>query len=319
MDTQQLVDHLARTPLSQILIFAVVLSIYRIASYKFIHNMPLHQRSGAWKSIKGIGELFDSLIYAAIFIFMVIRPFFFQTFQIPTGSLVPTCMVGDFIGLNKAVYRYSEPKRGDIVVFRPPIEACRPQDLEADGVTVKVDFVKRLIGLPGDTMEIRQGNVFVNDKPLWEPYRQFTQTLNAEQTQFRVLTGAERDAVPKPNWKLVKYKGELIPLNYTEFDANHLGGPYDVAKRFRIEDPAEWPKVRALPAEKIPEGYYMFMGDNRNGSFDSRGWGLVPRDAIIGRAEFIWLPLPRLSRIGYVDNGEKPAPNAEIEDFLKGK
>ena len=316
MDTQQLVDHLARTPLSQILIFAIVLSLYRLASFKFIHTMPLHRREGAWKTVRGIGELCDALVYAAIFIFMVIRPFFFQTFQIPTGSLHPTCMVGDFIGLNKAIYRYTDPKRGDIVVFRPPVDACSPKQIDPDG-TVNTDFVKRLIGLPGDLIEIRQGHVFVNDKPLWEPYRQYTQPLNSEYTKFRLLEGAERDAVSKPNWKLVTYKGQLIPLNYTEFDANRYGGSYDVATKYRIEDPTEWPIARALPAERIPDGYYLFMGDNRNGSFDGRGWGLIHRSAIIGRAEFIWLPIARLGKIKYVDNGEKPAPNAEIEEFLK--
>ncbi len=317
METQQLVDQLARTPLSKILIFAVVLSIYRVATYRFIHNAPVHQRTGVWKTVKGIGELLDSLIYAAIFIFMVIRPYLFQTFQIPTGSLVPTCMVGDYIGLNKAIYRYTEPKRGDIVVFRPPIEACTPKDIDVDGVTVKVDFVKRLIGLPGDTVEIRQGHVFINDKPLWEPYKHYTYDTDSSHSKFRILTGAEREAVSKPNWKLVRYKGDLIPLNYTEFDANHLGGPYDVAQKFRIEDPAEWSKARALSAEKIPAGYYLFMGDNRNGSFDGRGWGLVPKSSIIGRAEFVWLPFPRIGKINYVDNGEKPAPNAEIAEFLQ--
>jgi signal peptidase I len=316
MNTQQLVDQLARTPLSKILIFAVVLSVYRVATYKYIHNTAPHRREGAWKVVKGIGELFDSLIYAAVFIFMVIRPYAFQTFQIPTGSLVPTCMVGDFIGLNKAIYRYTEPKRGDIVVFRPPVEACKPEEIEEDGKTVKIDFVKRLIGLPGDTIEIRQGHVFVNDKPLWEPYRHYTSTLDSGRT-FTILTGAERDAVPKPNWKLVRYNGELIPLNYTEFDANKFGGSYSVASKFGIEDPSEWPKARALPAEKIPPGHYLFMGDNRNGSYDGRGWGLVPKESIVGRAEFIWLPIPRIGKINYVDNGEKPAPNAEIEEFLK--
>ena len=319
METQQFVDHIARTPLSQILIFAIVLSIYRIASFKFIHSTPPHQRVGVWKTVKGVGELFDALVYAAIFIFMVVRPYFFQTFQIPTGSLVPTCMVGDYIGLNKAIYRYTDPKRGDLVVFRPPVEACEQKDIEEDGKTVKVDFVKRLIGLPGDKVEIRQGHVIINDKPLWEPYRQYTRPLDANRTTFRILEGAERDAEPKPNWKLVRYKGELIPLNFTDFDANHQGGPYDVSAKFRIDDPSEWPAVRALPPEKIPEGYYMFMGDNRNGSFDSRGWGLVPKDSIIGRAEFIWLPISRLGKIHYVDNGEKPAPNAEIEEFLRDK
>jgi signal peptidase I len=317
MNTQQIVDQLARTPLSKILIFACLLSIYRIATYKFIHDTPPHHRHGMWKTVKGIGELFDALIYAAVFIFMVIRPYAFQTFQIPTGSLVPTCMVGDFIGLNKAIYRYTEPKRGDIVVFRPPVEACEPKDIEPDGKTVKIDYVKRLIGLPGDTVTIHQGHIFVNDKPLWEPYRHYTVAVNSERTIFRLLTGAEREAEAKPNWKLVRYKGELIPLNYTEFDANRPGGPYDVATKFRIDDPTEWSTVKALPAEKIPPGYYLFIGDNRNHSFDGRGWGLVPRASIVGRAEFVWLPLSRIGKIKHVDNGEKPAPNAEIPEFLR--
>ena len=84
-----------------------------------------------------------------------------------------------------------------------------------------------------------------------------------------------------------------------------------------IFEESEWPKARALPAEKIPPGYFLFMGDNRNGSFDGRGWGLVPRESIVGRAEFVWLPLPRLGKIHYVDNGDKPLPGAEIEEFLK--
>ncbi|MBS1701700.1 MAG: signal peptidase I [Armatimonadetes bacterium] len=317
MDIQKLVDHLARTPLSQILILALVLSAYRVATYKFIKNAPIHRRDTTWKALNGISEFCDSIIYAAIFIFMVIRPFFFQTFQIPTGSLVPTCMVGDFIGLNKLIYRYTEPKRGDIVVFRPPVDACTPDQIDPDG-TVNTDFVKRLIGEPGDLIEIRKGDVYVNGKHLWEPYKHYTQSMNPPQnSQFRLLEGSEVDAYPKANWKLVKYKGELIPLNYTEYDANHLGGPYDVAAKYRIEDPAEWPKVRDLPAEKIPPGFFFFMGDNRNGSFDSRGWGLVPRSAIVGRAEFIWLPLTRIGKVGYVDNHIPKQDGDEVPEFLR--
>ena len=317
MNTQEFVDHLARTPLSKILIFAIALTAFRIASVRYIESTSSHRRERVWKIVKGIGELFDSLVYAAIFIFMVIRPYFFQTFQIPTGSMVPTNLVGDFIGLNKAIYRYTDPKRGDIVVFRPPVEACNRNQIDADG-TVNTDFVKRLIGLPGDLIEIRQGHVFVNDRPLWEPYRQYTRSLNpGVDTLFEILTGADREAVPKPNWKLVRYKDQLFPLNFTDKDANSSTGPYNVATKYLIEDPVDQANARTLPPERIPTGYYLFMGDNRNGSFDGRGWGLIQREAIIGRAEFIWLPLPRLGKIHHVDNGEKPAPNAEIDEFLR--
>ncbi|MEI8282678.1 MAG: signal peptidase I [Armatimonadota bacterium] len=317
MDFQKTVDHVARTPLSQILIFAVVLTTFRVASFQFIKNTPTHKRTGLWKFFSSTSEFCDAMIYAAVFIFMVIRPFFFQTFQIPTGSMVPTNLVGDFIGLNKAIYRYTEPKRGDIVVFRPPLQACKgyPDQVEDDGVTVKVDFVKRLIGLPGDKVEIHQGQVYINDKPLYEPYKQYTKTEDSK--TFTIMTQAEKDMERKPNWKLVNYKGELIPLNYTETDANMIGRGYSVAEKYLITQESEWPIARALPAEKIPAGYFLFMGDNRNGSFDGRGWGLVPRESIVGRAEFVWLPLPRLGKMHHVDNGEKPQPGAEISEFLK--
>ena len=317
METSQIVDKLARTSLSVILIFAVILTVYRVATYKYLKEKPLHLRSGNYKIIGGIGEIFDSLIYAAVFIFMVIRPFAFQTFQIPTGSLTPTCMVGDFIGLNKAIYRYTDPKRGDIVVFRPPVEACTPKQLDADG-NVNTDFVKRLIGLPGDLIEMHMGEVYVNGKRLWEPYKHYTVPLNEEQTQFKVLDQGESDKVPKANWKLVKYNGNLIPLNYTETDANHFGSSaYSIAPKYRIEDPTEWAKAKSLPAEKIPAGYYLFMGDNRNGSFDGRGWGLIAREAIVGRAEFIWMPLPRIGKIHHVDNGDPKRPDDEVDEILK--
>ena len=312
---QKLVDHIARTPLSQILIFALALTIYRVFTYPIIKSVPVQSRTGLWKLISSVGELCDALIYAAIFIFMVIRPYFFQTFQIPTGSMVPTNMVGDFIGLNKAIYRYTDPKRGDIVVFRPPAEACYPDQIDLDG-TVNVDFVKRLIGLPGDKIEIRKGQVFVNDKPLFEPYKQYTKATDPDQKTFRILEGQEREDEPKYDWKLVNYKGNLIPLNYSDFDANMVGRGYNVADKYVIFDESEWPKARALPAEKIPAGYYLFMGDNRNGSYDGRGWGLVPRSAIVGRAEFVWLPINRIGKIHFVDNGEKRQPGAEVPEFL---
>lgn len=315
METTQLIDHLARTPLSQILIFALILSVVRVASYKYLRSTPLHLRSGMYKVVSNVSELFDSLIYAAIFIFMVIRPFFFQTFQIPSGSMVPTCMIGDYIGLNKLVYRYTDPKRGDVVVFRPPADACRPEQLDKDG-TVNTDFVKRLVGLPGDLIELKKGVVYVNGKRLWEPYKHYT--LTQDNKNFTILEGGDQDAVPKADWKLVKYNGNIIPLNFTDTDANRLGSrTYDVSPKYAISDPTEWDKAKRLPAEKIPAGYYLFMGDNRNGSFDGRGWGLIHRSAIVGRAEFIWMPLSRLGKIHHVDNKDPKQSGDEVPEFLQ--
>ena len=102
--TLEYVDMVARTPLSKILIFSASLTAVRIVSHFVTAKTPRHKQGFGVKILTGVSDLFDSLIYAAVFIFMVIRPYFFQTFQIPTGSLNPTLKVGDFIGLNKAIY-----------------------------------------------------------------------------------------------------------------------------------------------------------------------------------------------------------------------
>ncbi len=322
--TLEYVDMVARTPLSQILIFSSALTVVRIVSHFVSTKTPKHKQGFGVKFLSGVSDLFDSLIYAAVFIFMVIRPYFFQTFQIPTGSLNPTLKVGDFIGLNKAIYRYSEPKRGDIVVFHPPAYACTPDQLRPNG-DPKVDFVKRLIGLPGDVIEMKNGVMYVNGKLLWEPYWHFADQTS--QGDFKLFSQAETAAYQKQSWKLVNYKGKLIPLNYTDHDANaempysenYRNKPYWVAEPYIIRDPAEnkSPAVRELPAQPIPAGKFLFIGDNRNNSFDGRAWGLIDRDSIIGRAEFVWLPLNRMGGIHYVDNGSPKAPDAIVAEGMR--
>lgn len=312
------VDKVARTPLSQILIFAGVLTVLRVVAYVVTNKTPKHKRGFGVSLLNGASDFSDSLIYAAVFIFMVIRPYFFQTFQIPSGSLHPTLQVGDFIGLNKAIYRYTEPKRGDLVVFHPPAIACLPEQLREDG-TARIDFVKRLIGLPGDLVEIRSGKVYINNKPLYEPYWHYSSQV-PEAPGFKLFTLDETRSFPKASWKLVNYKGQLTPLNYTETDANSLYNhppSYATVDKFAISDPAEFSIVKALPAQKIPAGHYLFMGDNRNNSLDGRAWGLIDRDSIIGRAEFVWMPFSRIGIPHYVPNGTEKAPDAIVPEGMK--
>jgi signal peptidase I len=321
MLSKETIDQIARTPLSEVLIFALVLTMIRLISYVTATKIPVHKQRFFHKGISIVGEWLDSFIFAAIAIFMVARPYLFQMFQIPTGSMVPTSLVGDYNLVNKAVYRYTDPKRGDIVVFRPPAEACNADQIDKDG-TVRVDFVKRLVGMPGELVEIKQGQVFIDGKPLFEPYKQLTATEDGK--VFSILTPEQKAIWPKANWKLVKYNNMLYPLNYTEYDANSriprnegIGYPYSVVSKYAIDDPTEWSKVKDLPAEKIPNGYYLFMGDNRNGSSDGRAWGLIPRSNIVGRAEFVWFPLSRFGKMRFIDNGEKAGSDAIVPEFLR--
>lgn len=253
-------------------------------------------------------EMLDAFIYAGVFVFMIIRPFGVQAFLIPSGSMWPTLYVNDFIVANKAIYRYTDPKVNDIIVFRPPVTArLSPDQVDADG-EMKLDFIKRCIGTPGDLIEMKKGVLYRNGQKVDEPYKALslcTDTVQqAECQDFRRLTADEEKPLTKSSFKFVNYKGHLIPLNYTDLDANapsprvenfvETSAPYHVADEFQIPDGDEQRKAEALPAQKIPKGMYLMMGDNRNNSFDGRGWGLVPRASIIGRAEFTWWPLTRM-------------------------
>jgi signal peptidase I len=305
--TGDLINDLARTPLSQVVIFIVVLSVLRLAMFGVLKNTPPHKRTGFYSVLRVANEIFDAFVYAGAFVFLIIRPFALQTFRIPSGSMWPTLHVYDYIVANKAIYRYSDPKFGDIVVFRPPVEATlnHPEQVDANG-EVKVDFIKRLIGLPGDTIEIRDGVLFRNGEAVVDKYKHMSAGIHTgpggESDEFRELTPEEVKSSTPTSFKFVEYNHQLWPLNYTVYDTNspnvrgnasEINRPYQVATRYEISDPAVAQHMVDLPPAKIPPGYYFMMGDNRNGSFDGRAWGLVPREAIIGRSEFIWLPFSR--------------------------
>lgn len=292
------IDKIARTPLSQVLIFVAVCTVLRLAIHPYLAKVPPHRRSGSFKAARGFNEVLDALVYAGVFVFMIIRPFGVQVFQIPSGSMIPELREGDFIVANKAIYRYSEPKRGDIIVFRPPERA---KD-EGQG---EVDFIKRLIGAPGDVVEIRGGELYRNGERVEEPYKN-----NPGQV------------VPY-DWKLVKYEGDYeqwqgkyLPVMLTNSNYGKVANwgtatawEYaigTVAKKTEksyasyVDIPfvpeEELDRMKELieaPPAAVPEGFYLMFGDNRTNSYDSRGWGLVAREDLVGRSEYIWAPFSR--------------------------
>ena len=305
---REFIDSVARTPLSQIVILVSICTIIRLALYPYLKNTAAHLRSGGYSFARVINEFLDAIIYAGVFVFLLIRPFAVQAFLIPSESMIDTLLVNDFIVANKAIYRYSEPQVRDIVVFKPPVWATSKDQRDENG-EVKVDFIKRCQGTAGMTVEVKGGHLYRNGQLANEPY------LREPEMLF--------------DWKLVKYtgirkewEGQYIPVILD--DSIGAGPNYNISgisKKYAVgaapEDassPYAWvnywkprseltaeeqtvlDELRDLPAAPIPPGYFLMCGDNRNGSFDSRGWGLVPRENIIGRSEFIWLPFNRWRR-----------------------
>lgn len=171
-------------------------------------------------------EIVDSIIVAFV-IAIFIRTFFLGVYTIPSGSMLETLQIGDFILVNKLSYKFSDPKHDDIVVFEYPLNP-------------RLDYIKRVIGVPGDVIEIKD--------------------------------------------KVVYRNGEKLEPNYVQYRS---GFNLDIADN--------------MPKFTVPEGFYFMMGDNRDNSEDSRFWGYVSKDAIVGKAFIIYWSWgengPRFSRL----------------------
>ena len=197
-----------------------------------------------------IAETVKTIVWAAV-IAVVIRTFAYEPFSIPSGSMIPTLLVGDYLFVSKTAYGYSrysfpwgivpvkgriwedKPERGDVIVFRPPGE---PQ----------TDFIKRLIGLPGDTVQVREGLLYINGEPV-------------KRQRIEDFVNQDNGGIASPQYI------ETLP-----------GG---VSHRV-IETRGDQGDLDNTPIFVVPEGHYFMMGDNRDGSSDSRVLsGLVKFDA----------------------------------------
>lgn len=208
-------------------------------------------------------EFLDPFIVAGLAAWLLIT-FVVRTYYIPSESMVPTLQVHDVLLVNKFEYRFHAPHRGDIVVFPPPI----PSD---------DDFIKRVIGLPGDKLRIQGGVVYINDKPLKEPYIEQPPDYNLVVKQYGIFQ-----------------------------DQNHPG----VMAALDSAQANIPPKSMWKAPDRIPPGCYFMMGDNRNDSDDSHMWGFAQTGGTFdaglqagkpagftGHAFFIFWPINRAHAI----------------------
>jgi signal peptidase I len=208
-------------------------------------------------------------LFPVLLIVLLFRSFLFEPFKIPSGSMIPTLLVGDVIVvnkysyglklpvLNKKILSLGEPERGDVVVFRYPVDPS-------------VNFIKRLIGLPGDTITYRNKELFVNGEPV------------SKQENGRYTSDEVKCSTPR---------ADAIRFRETVDDVEH-----DILLHERSGSrDGQW---------VVPAGHYFVMGDNRDRSNVSREWGFVPEENMMGRAVGIWMNFDYkkgcgdLSRIG---------------------
>jgi signal peptidase I len=230
-----------------------------------LYLLARSRRSVPFPWLRVAHDVVEGLMYAGIVVFLLIRPFVVQTFEIPSPSMEPTLRVGDYVLVDKATYRFRDPRAGEVAVFDAPIEATTVSG-GPSGM-----YVKRLIAGPGDVVEVVAGILYRNGVPLHEPY--------IPDTDFG-------------DFKLVKYNGKLLPILRDRLGQFPGGTLY-----LQSVPPKDLFRVWDLPAEPLPPDTYFALGDNRNNSMDSRHWGLVHREAIVGRAWVVFFPL---NRVGFV-------------------
>lgn len=215
-------------------------------------------------------------LFPVIAIVFLLRSFLFEPFKIPSGSMIPTLLVGDLILVNKFHYGIRLPvintkitegqpvQRGEVLVFRYPPKPS-------------LDYIKRVVGVPGDEVAYLNKRLTINGQPVatnavpeffdesaMRYFKQYEESLGA--VKHRILTDDDRPA--------------FIP-GVEEF-------PHRENCRYSIEG----------VVCKVPEGHYFMMGDNRDNSLDSRFWGFVPDQNIVGKAFFVWMNFGNLKRIG---------------------
>jgi signal peptidase I len=278
--------------LNTVTVIVVVLVLFAL-------RLALRKQSGP--VAKAVGETAESLAVAMALVYLLIRPFIVQAFFIPSESMVPTLLVHDHILVNKFVYRVGEPKRGDVIVFKSPKRASPDEK----------DYIKRVIGLPGETVKITPGHVLVGEssyshtdlRSQLASMASGIGPVDVKLTNGRVLVNGRTisseevaAAVGMPNEKVrvvpgvVYINGKPLKEPYTAEDADTAypaGGGY--------VDPA-WIVVdkHKDQAVKIPKGRLLVLGDNRNESNDARFWGLLGRERVLGKAMFIFWPLNRI-------------------------
>jgi len=232
-------------------------------------NAASKEEGGLWEMVK--------VIVQALLIALVVRTFLFQPFNIPTGSLIPTLLVGDYLFVSKYAYGYSKhsfpfsiaplqgrilgskPKRGDIVVFKLP----------RDGST---DYIKRLIGLPGDKVQMIEGRLYLNGQ------------IAAREPAAQPVVSKNRYGRPEP-----------MPTYVETLPGDTPGAP--PVKHLIIESEGDHGFSDNTVVYEVPPDHYFMMGDNRDNSTDSRipaaegGVGFVPYENLVGRGEMIFFSI----------------------------
>ncbi len=225
---------------------------------------------------------YGASFFPVILLVFVLRSFIVEPFKIPSGSMIPTLLVGDFILVNKFTYGIrlpvinkkiidiGQPQRGDVMVFRYPEDPS-------------LDYIKRVVGIPGDKVAYQNKRLTINGQAIetnrTEDYAYWSSDdkhLMIDRQFVEMANGIEHRILNNENAPSFMHNAEVLQFPHRQDCLYNNAGVICT----------------------VPAGHYFMMGDNRDNSRDSRFWGFVPEENIVGKAFFIWLNFSDLKRIG---------------------
>lgn len=257
--------------------FALILFILLIISAAlWIADHFVFRKRRAADAKEPLWVEYGASFFPVILIVFVLRSFIIEPFKIPSGSMIPTLLVGDFIAVNKFTYgirlpvinkkviELGSPQRGDVVVFRYPPDPT-------------LDYIKRVVGVPGDKVVYKNKKLTINGQEV--PQQKTEDYLDKDRMFY----------TPRFIEKLGTVEHQIL----VEADA-----PSFVQQVYRFPHGEKCNYNSEGLSCEVPAGHYFMMGDNRDNSQDSRFWGFVPDENLVGKAFFIWFNFNDLKRIG---------------------